>query len=425
MAKLLEYQGKKLLRMVGIPTPAGDVASTVAEARAVAEQIGFPVAVKAQVYAGKRGRAGGIRLAENDEELAQAVSEILSAPLRGLPVQAVLVEQRVEIEQEIYVGIIADPGARAPAMIACEAGGMAIEEVAAANPESIRKAPVDILRGAYIHDALNLARGLTGLTSKQRLEVARILCAMYDAYRKYDCKLIEINPLALTANGALALDARVDIDGDALGRQKGLGLGIAEEAGDRSSTLLEQIAATIDEGDHRGTVHFVQIDPDLSYCHENQYVPVGFDCVGAGVSLTLMDELVPLGYYPVDFCDSSGNPVGSKLYRITKVIFSQPGIEGYVFESCVSSQQLDNTARGIIKALKELYPQTTPPGQPNIPTVLAFRGAWDEDALKLLEDHGISSGRWVRVLGRGATERDVARTFHALHQEWKAEGEGA
>jgi succinyl-CoA synthetase beta subunit len=197
----------------------------------------------------------------------------------------------------------------------------------------------------------------------------------------------------------------------------------AEEAGDRRATLLEQVAGDIDHGDHRGTVHFVQIDPDLSYCRAQGRVPFGFDCVGAGASLTMMDELVPLGYYPVNFCDSSGNPVGSKLYRITKVIFSQPGIEGYVFVSCVSSQQLDNTARGIIKALQELYPETS--GQPNIPTVLAFRGAWDEDAVRLLAEHGISAGRWVRVMGRDSTEKDAAQAFAALHKEWRAAQGGA
>jgi succinyl-CoA synthetase beta subunit len=136
-----------------------------------------------------------------------------------------------------------------------------------------------------------------------------------------------------------------------------------------------------------------------------------------------MDELVPLGFYPVNFCDTSGNPVASKLYRVTKLIFSQPGIEGYVFVSCVSSQQLDNTARGIIKALKEIYPETG--GQPNIPSVFCFRGAWDEDALRLLDEHGISKGRWVRALGRDATEREAAEAFAALHGRWQQETGGA
>jgi succinyl-CoA synthetase beta subunit len=418
VAKLLEHQGKDLLRQAGISTPAGCLVYDLEEARAAAAELGYPVMVKAQIYAGKRGKAGGIRPAACEEELLQVAADMFSCSIRGHSVTALLLEQQVQIDQELYVGVAADPAARAPALMVCESGGMEIEEVVAGRPEALHKWPVDILRGVQIYDALNLLRALDGISSKQKLDLARVLCQMYDVYRRYDCKLLEINPLALTPNGVVALDARLDIDGDALGRQAGLGMDVAEEAGDRRSTLLEQIAGTIDAGDHRGTVHFVQIDPDLSFCREQQYVPVGFDCVGAGVSLTLMDELVPLGYYPVNFCDSSGNPVASKLYRITKVIFSQPGIEGYVFESCVSSQQLDNTARGIIKALKELYPGTG--GQPNVPTVLAFRGAWDSDAIKLLGDHGISAGRWVRVLGRGATERDVAHAFHTLHGEWKA-----
>jgi succinyl-CoA synthetase beta subunit len=391
--------------------------SDIEQAQQLIAELAYPLVVKAQVYAGRRGKAGGVRFVNNEAELMAAVSDLFSSSIRGLEVDMLLIEERVDVQQEIYVGVTADPSARTPVLIVCADGGVDIEEVAEKNPQAILRLPVDILRGVFIHDALGLLKGLTDLTSRQKLQVAQVLCNLYEAYREYDCKLIEINPLALTGNGVVALDARVDIDGDAMSRHTDLGIDVAEEAGERGSTLLEQIAGTIDHGDHRGTVHFVQIDPDMSFIKEHNFIPIGFDCVGAGASLTMMDELVPLGFYPVNFCDSSGNPVASKLYRITKVIFSQPGIEGYVFVSCVSSQQLDNTARGIIKALKELYPTTG--GQPNIPTLLCFRGAWDEDAIQLLRDQGISSGRWVRVLGRDVTEKDAATTFQALYQEWK------
>jgi succinyl-CoA synthetase beta subunit len=375
--------------------------------------------VKAQIRAGKRGKSGGVRAVTDEVELEAVVSDMMGDSIRGLPVDTLLLEQRVEITREIYVGVTADPSSRSPMMIFCADGGVDIEETARVDPEAVRTLPVDILRGVYPYDALNLVAAADKLTSRQKLGIAQVLCRMYDVYRAHDCKLVEINPLAITPEGLTAVDARVDIDGDALERQAELDLDLAEEAGSRSATLLEEIAATIDEHDHRGTVHFVQIDPDLSYAREHGKIPFGFDCVGAGASLTTMDELVPLGFYPVNFCDSSGNPVGSKLYRVTKLIFSQPGIQGYVFVSCVSSQQLDNTARGIIKALEELYPESG--GQPNIPTVLCFRGAWDKDAIKLLAEHGISEGRWVQVLGRDATERDAAEAFCALHQEWTSE----
>jgi len=419
VARLLEHQAKQILRRFGIPTPDGQVARSPSEAKHAGAEVGYPVMVKAQVRSGKRGKCGGIRAAAGVAELEAIVSDMLGDTLRGLPVDALLIEEALEIAQEIYVAVTADPSSRSPVILFCANGGVDIEETAREDPKAIRKLAVDILRGVYPHDALNLLVGMADLTSDQKLGIARILCRMYDAYRAHDCKLVEINPLALTSDGLTAVDARLDIDGDALERQGDLGLDIAEEAGNRRPTLLEEIAGTIDQGDHRGTVHFVQIDPDLSYAREHSLIPFGFDCVGAGASMTTMDELVPLGFYPVNFCDTSGNPVASKLYRITKVIFSQPGIEGYVFLSCISSQQLDNTARGIIKALKELYPETG--GQPNIPTVLSFRGAWDEEALELLTEHGISEGRWVRVLDRDTTEKDAAEAFRTLHQAWRSD----
>jgi succinyl-CoA synthetase beta subunit len=423
VARLLEYQAKQILHRFGISVPHGQIVRSLSEARETAAEIGYPAMVKAQVRSGKRGKSGGVRAVANEAELAAVVSDMMGDNILGLPVDALLVEQRLEITREVFVGVTADPSSRSPIMIFCADGGVGIEETARVDPQAVRALPIDVLRGVYPYDALNLVSTADSLTSRQKLDIAQLLCRLYDVYRSHDCKLVEINPLALTGEGLIALDARVDIDGDALERQTELDLDGAEEAGSRSSTLLEEIAAIIDERDHRGTVHFVQIDPDLSYAREHSLIPFGFDCVGAGASLTTMDELVPLGFYPVNFCDSSGNPVGSKLYRVTKLIFSQPGIQGYVFVSCVSSQQLDNTARGIIKALKELYPETK--GQPNIPTVLCFRGAWDEDALGLLARHGISEGRWVRVLGRDATERDAAQAFCALHREWTSETGGA
>jgi succinyl-CoA synthetase beta subunit len=418
MARLLEHQGKDLLRRKGMAVPAGRVVRSVPEAREAAAEIGYPVVVKAQIPAGRRGKAGGVRFAQSEEELTVAVSSLLSAEVNGLPVESLLVEKQVSITREVYVAITADPRLRSPVALLCLEGGVDIEETIQTRPEAMLKFPVDILRGLFPYDVLNLLRDHESLSSGEKLRVAQATCLLYEVYRAFDAKLVEVNPLGLTADEAVALDARIDLDDDALARHPELQVVSAEEAGTRGATLLEQIAAEIDRQDHRGSVHFVQIDPDLSYARQHGLIPFGFDCVGAGASLTMMDELVPLGFYPVNFCDSSGNPVGSKLYRITKVIFSQPGIEGYVFVSCVSSQQLDNTARGIIKALKELYPETG--GQPNIPTILAFRGAWEKEALQLLAEHGISQGKWVRVMGREATEKDVAEAFHSLYWEWRS-----
>jgi succinyl-CoA synthetase beta subunit len=422
MARLLEYQGKALFRRKGIPVPDGRAVQSAEEALSVVDELGFPVVVKAQVHAGGRGKSGAILFAEDRDSLTQAVRELLAKRIHGAPVQELLIEKKADIERELYVAITADPSTRQPVAIFSAKGGVDVEQTADEEASAVFTMPIDIMRGFYYYDALNLLRRDWQLDSRRMFAVANLYTNLYRVYREYDCKLAEINPLALTANGPVAVDARVDVDDDALARQTTLGLEVAEEAGERAATALEVAAGTIDENDHRGSVHFVQIDPDGSYAQAEGKVPIGFDCVGAGTSLTTMDELVPLGYYPINFCDSSGNPVGSKLYRITKVIMSQPQIEGYVFVSCVSSQQLDNTARGIIKAFKELYPSTG--GQPNIPCILVFRGAWDDVAIDLFKQHGISDGRWIRVLGRDTAEIEAAEIFDALYKEWKSETGG-
>ncbi len=422
MARLLEYQGKALFKRNGISVPEGRLVRSVDEAMSVVDELGFPVAVKAQVLTGRRGKAGGILFAEDQDSLSRAVKELLNKEIQGSPVQEILIEEKAEVRKELYMAVTADPSMRQPVGIFSPKGGVDIEETAEIEPAATFTTPIDILRGFYYYDAMDLLRQVADLESREMLTLANLFTRLYEVYREYDCRLVEINPLALVEQGAMALDARVDIDDDALSRQTTLDIDLAEEAGERAATLLEIAAATIDENDHRGTVHFVQIDPDASYARAMDKVPVGFDAIGAGTGLTIMDELVPLGYYPINFCDSSGNPVGSKFYRITKVIMSQPQIEGYLFVSCVSSQQLDNAARGLIKAFKELYPRTG--GQPNIPCVVMFRGGWDDVAVDLLREHGISDGRWIKVLGRDTTEKETAEIFDTLYREWKRETGG-
>jgi succinyl-CoA synthetase beta subunit len=422
VARLLEYQGKALFERKGIPVPEGRLVQSLAEAINVVGELGFPVAVKAQVLTGGRGKSGAILFAEDRDSLSQAVKELLGQEIQGSLVEGLLIEEKMEIRKELYMAVTADPSTRQPVGVFSSKGGVDIEETAETEAAAMFTMPIDILRGFYYYDALNLLREAGDLESREMLALANLFTRLYEVYREYDCKLAEINPLALTDQGAMALDARVDIDDDALARQSSLDIDVAEEAGERAATLLEIAAATIDEDDHRGTVHFVQIDPDASYSRSTGKIPVGFDAIGAGTGLTIMDELVPLGYYPINFCDSSGNPVGSKFYRITKVIMCQPQIEGYLFVSCVSSQQLDNAARGLIKAFKELYPASG--GQPNIPCVVQFRGGWDDVALDLFREHGISQGRWIEVLGRDTTEKEVAEIFDALYKEWKKETGG-
>lgn len=417
MARLYEYQGKALLKEAGIPVPRGHVALTPAEGASIAGELAVPVALKAQVLAGKRGKAGAIRFAATPAEAEAGVRRLLEMTVGGQPVTEVLVEERLDIRREAYVAVTADPTLRSPVVLFSLEGGMDIEELAAERPAAIVKVPVNILRGLPDYTARNVIRRAPGSTSEDVLRLTPVLTALYAVYRRYDAKLVEINPLATTAAGPVAADARVDIDDDAVSRHPELGIHMTEEAGDRPPTPLEVIAGKIDEADHRGTAHFVQIDPDAAYARETGRIPIAFDCVGTGASLTTMDELVPLGYYPVNFADTSGNPPAEKMYRITKVILSQPHIRGYMFISCISSQQLDMTARGIVDALKELYPDSG--GKPDIPMLFCFRGAWDAEAIQIFRDQGITDSPWVTLLGRDVSEREAALAFDRLHLRWR------
>lgn len=417
MARLYEYQGKDLLRGMGVPVPRGRTARDPIQAAKIAQEIGGPVVVKAQVLAGSRGKGGGIRFASTPEEARMAARALLRESIQGLPVEAVLVEERLDILREVYLAVTADPSQRQPVAFVSLKGGVDFEETAAHEAHQVFRAPIHIHEGLPEHVARNIIRRTPGATSADILALTPVLCSLYQLYRRYDCKLAEINPLALTPAGPMAADARVDVDDDAIWRHPELGLRMTEEAG-RPATPLEVIAGTIDEGDHRGTAHFVQLDPDGLFTQALDKIPVAFDCVGTGASLTAMDELVPLGYYPVNFADTSGNPTASKMYRITKVILSQPHIQGYLFISCISSQQLDNTARGIVAALKELFPRSG--GKPTIPMLFAFRGAFDEEAIQVFRDHGIADSPWVKLLGRDVDERGTALAFHELHQRWNA-----
>jgi len=422
MARLLEYQGKDVFKKNGIAIPRGKLAKSPQEAKQIAEELKTPVAIKAQVLMGKRGKSGGIKFAKTPEEAERAARDIFASKIENTQVQSVLVEEMLDIKKEIYMGVTTSDATRAPVAIFSVSGGMDIEEVGEKNPEKIFTKDISISRGFYEFDARNMLRKVGGLSGNEMNSYAQTLANLYKVYRKNDCKLAEINPLAVTPKGIFAADARIDIDDDAIWRHPELGIEVSEEAGAREPTPLEIAAGQIDKNDHRGSAHFVQIDPDGSYAKSINKVSIAYDCVGTGCAITLFDEIYPLGYYPIDFCDTSGNPTSLKMYAATKIVFSQPEIRGYLMVTGMAAQQLDNTARGIIKALKELYPKTG--GKPNIPCVLCFRGRSDEVAVQLFKDHGISGSPYFKVLGRFNTERSAAEEFDKLYKKWEKETGG-
>ncbi|MGH7701527.1 MAG: succinate--CoA ligase subunit beta, partial [Gemmatimonadales bacterium] len=238
---LHEYQGRALFRAAGIPMPDGDVASTPSEAESIARRLGGIVVVKAQVHAGGRGKAGGVKLAKNPAEAAECAERILGMAIKGLVVQKVLVVPAAEIASESYVGLIMDRETQRPVFMVSAAGGIDIEEVAAQTPEKITRLPVDPRYGLLPHQAQALAFGLYRDFAQVRA-VARIMELLYGVFAANGASLAEINPLVTTPDGrVLALDAKVVIDDNELDRRPDLAL-LRDETAEEPSEVVARRA---------------------------------------------------------------------------------------------------------------------------------------------------------------------------------------
>ena len=401
MAKLTEFESKKIIREAGIAVPRGELVSTSIQAEEAAMRIGLPVVLKIQSLYSGRFEKDLIKIVSSVEELKRTLNYMFDVHSSEIRLRKLLVEEKYIYQDEYYLSVVSDDVTLSPLLLFSGNGGIDIEK----NREKIRRRQLNILNGVTDEDISFLTNG-----ASVNLDFGNVIKKLYGIYRNMDCCQVEVNPLVFSEEKFVALDAKIIIDGDALYRHKELGVQLTEENLNREPTSLEISAAKIDENDHRGTVHIAELDQPL----QNKGTRIALNCVGTGVSLSIMDELIEQGYMPANFGDTSGNPTASKLYRAIKLIFSQKDIKGFVFASCVSSQQLDNTARGIIKALKDIYPETG--GRPDIPCVFMFRGAWDRDAMVLFEEHGISDSENVIMLGRDSNEYDVACEFDKLYK---------
>ena len=347
MSRLHEFQGKALLRQFGIRTPVGGVAATPAAARAVAADIGRSVVVKAQIWMTGRAEVGGVRFAADPAEAEAAAAAILGTTSGHFTVEQVLVEERLDIERELFAAIIVDDRARAPVMILGRHGGTGIEE--SARADAVSKQPIDVRSGLSDREAADLV-DRAGLRGELAAQLAGLLPQMVEAAFGLDASALEINPLVLTSSGELvAADCRVTIDDNAVYRHPELGIEVAREF-DHPATNLEKIAWGIEERDYRGTFYFVELPrTPLPTGHL-----LGFHGTGGGGSMLGMDALLKRGLTVANVTDTSGNPPASKVYRAARIILSQPGIEGYFMSgSGVASQEQFHSARGLAKAFLE------------------------------------------------------------------------
>ena len=376
MAKFYEYQGKAIFKKAGLTIPEGEVAGTPEEAKA-AERLGRPVVVKAQVWAGGRGKSGAVKFADTPEEAEKAAREILGMEVKGLEVKQVLVEEKLDIAHEYYAGVIVNSAqdVRGPVVMFSADGGMDIESI---PEDKIAMRKVDIIKGFPPYEALDMALSM-GVKGKVLRQVGDAIHKLYRVFHETDCRTVEINPLVLTKGGKVyAADCRMAVDDQALFRHPELGIKIGREFLKEPSEF-DLIGWSFEETDFRGTSYVAQMAPPEEV-KKGGYV--GYHGIGGGAAMLGMDALNKVGLKVADYADTSGNPTASKVYRVIKLIMAQPGIEGYFLAGfMMANQEQWHHAHGIVKALREEIPK-----RPGFPVVVLLCGNKEKESQEILKE---------------------------------------
>jgi succinyl-CoA synthetase beta subunit len=367
MMKIHEYQAKEILRKYNVPVPEGFVAFSVDEAIEVAKKLPTEIAVvKAQIHAGGRGKGGGVKIAKNAAEVEEYAKQILGMNLvthqtgpEGKEVKKLLIEQGMDIDRELYLGMVLDRVNSRFAMMASTEGGMEIEKVAAESPEKILKVWADPKVGLQAYQARQLAFGL-GLEGKQVSSAVKFILALYNAFMANDCSIAEINPLVVTKQGAvLALDAKINFDDSALYRHKHL-LELRD--------LDEEEPLEVEASEH-----------DLNYIKLDGNVGCMVNC--AGLAMTTMDIIKLAGGEPANFLDVGGSASAETVRNGFKIILADPNVKAILINIFGGIVRCDRVAQGVIDAVSTI--------DVNIPIVIRLAGTNAEEAGVLLNESGM------------------------------------
>jgi succinyl-CoA synthetase beta subunit len=356
---LHEYQARVLLRAAGVPMPDGDVASTPREVESIAARLAGSVVVKAQVHAGGRGKAGGVKLAKDPAEARLVAEKILGMTIKGLVVQKVLVVPAADIATESYVGLIMDRETQRPVFMVSAAGGVDIEEIAATTPEKIIRQPVDPRYGLMPHQALALALHLYREFAQARA-AASIMQQLYGVFISNGASLAEINPLVTTPQGqVLALDAKISVDDNELERRPDLAM-----LRDESAEAPSEVAA------RKAGLTFIKLDGNVG-CVVN----------GAGLAMATMDLVKYYGGEPANFLDIGGSSNPEKVVNALKIITADPAVKAILFNIFGGITRTDDVASGIVTATSQF--------KVAVPIVIRLTGTNEERAFEILKSVGM------------------------------------
>ena len=356
-----EYQAKELLRARGIPIPPGEVATTPDEVEALARKYNSMVVVKAQVHAGGRGKAGGVKLAKTPAEARAVAGKILGMQIKGLTVEKVLVTPAADITTEAYVGIIVDRSSKRAVFMVSPAGGIDIEEVAKTDPGKIMRHPVDPRYGLLTFEAMEMGFFLYK-DGKQARAAAKIMMQLYDAFIAAGASLAEINPLVTIPDGSVvALDAKMVIDDNELDRRPDLAA-LRDETAEEPSEVLAR----------KANLTFIKLDGNVG-CVVN----------GAGLAMATMDLVKYYGGDPANFLDIGGSSNPEKVVNALRIITSDPNVKAILFNIFGGITRTDDVANGIVTATKQ--------NPLKVPIVIRLTGTNEEIAVKILEANGFAA----------------------------------
>ncbi|KLU63061.1 succinyl-CoA ligase [ADP-forming] subunit beta [Peptococcaceae bacterium CEB3] len=366
--KMFEYMGKELFRQFGLPVPLGKMVRSPEEAAAAAREIGAPVVVKSQVLSGKRGKAGGIKFADNPEEAKAATAELLGLTIQGLRVEALLVEEKLKIDKELYLSLTIDGAAKKPVLIASAQGGMEIEEVAA---EHLVKMHIDPELGMQDFMARDVVRRM-GIerTSPHSQELVTIIKTLYKILTEKDAELVEINPLVFSGDRVIAADAKVTIDEEALYRQPNL-----PQVAERTAT---------EEAAHALGLSFVELDGDI-----------GVMANGAGITMATLDTLTFYGGKPANFLDAGGGTGEEGTAKALELILSR-NPKSIFINIFGGITRCDDVARAFASVKKKR-------GIP-VPVVVRLVGTNQEEGRAILREVGIEAYDFMQEAAQKAVE---------------------
>ena len=358
---LHEYQAREILRRHGIPVPDGEVVTTPAAAKAAATRLGGSVVVKAQVHAGGRGKAGGVKLAKTPDEAEAVATKIIGMTIKGLTVQKVLVVPVTDIASESYLGVIVDRESQRPLLMVSAAGGIDIEEVAAKTPEQIHRRSIDPRYGLLAHQALALAFQLYPDVAKARA-AAGIMQQLVSAAYDVGASLAEINPLVTTPEGkVLALDAKIVIDDNELDRKPAIAA-LRDAAAEAPAEVQAREAG----------LTFIKLEGSVGCCVN-----------GAGLAMATMDLVKYYGGEPANFLDIGGSSNPQKVVNALKIITADPNVRAILFNIFGGITRTDDVANGIVQATAQ-FPL-------KVPIVIRLTGTNEQEAMRILQKAGFDA----------------------------------